>query len=133
MAKESRTREVEQVNELIARSESLWLARDLDGYMALHDKQVVLLWPNQAAPIVGAKAARSWYENVLGRLEYLEMHHEKEETEVAGSWAFTWGRSSGAAIQKANGERSEFRVKYLYILRKQADSSWAIYRLISSF
>jgi ketosteroid isomerase-like protein len=129
---ESRTSEVKRINELIARSEPLFLARDLDAYVALHDEQVVLLWPNQAAPIVGAEAARSWYEDVLGRLEYLEMHQDIEETEVAGFWAFAWGLSSAVAIVKASGERIEYGVKYLYILRKQADGSWAFYRMIFS-
>jgi ketosteroid isomerase-like protein len=133
MAKESRTSEVERIGELIARSERLWLARDLDAYMALHDDQVVLLWPNRAAPIIGAKAARSWYEDVLGRIEYIEVHHDIRETEVAGPWAFMWSLNSGAAIVKASGERSEFRVKSLYILCRQADGPWRIARLIMSF
>jgi ketosteroid isomerase-like protein len=92
----------------------------------------VLLWPSQA-PIVGTEATYSWYQSVLERLEYLEMHQATEEIEVAGSWAFTWGLGSGVTIQRSSGERSEFRVKYLHVLRKQVNGSWAFYRVIMNF
>jgi ketosteroid isomerase-like protein len=132
MTKKSRTGEAGLIDELIAQSERLWLARDLDAYIKLHDDQAILLWPDEA-PIIGAEAVRSWYQGVLERLEYLEMSHDTKEIEVAGSWAFTWGFGSAATIRKASGERSEFRVKLVYILRKQADGSWAFYRVIMNF
>ena len=132
MTNGSNVREVEAVRELIARSERLWLARNLDAYVALYDGAVVMLWPNQA-PIVGKEATRSCYEGMLERLEYLEMRHDIEEIEVAGSWAFVWGFGSGTTIAKASGERREFKTKFLNILRKQADGSWAYCRTCMSF
>ena len=129
MTKESRTGEVERIKQFVARSERLWLAPDLDAYMALHDDQAILLWPDQD-PIVGSQAIRSWLQGILERLEYREMHHDIKEIEVAGSWAFVWGFGSGVTIVKANGERNEFGVKLVYILRKQADGLWAFYRMI---
>jgi ketosteroid isomerase-like protein len=132
MTKESGTGKVELIKDLIVQSERVWLARDLDAYMALHDDQVVLLWPDQA-PIIGREATHWWYHGILERLEYLEMRHDIEEIEVAGSWAFAWGFSSGVSRVKVSGERNEYSLKFVYILRKQTDGSWAFYRVIFNF
>ena len=132
MTKESRTDEVELIKDLLAESERLWLARELDAYVQLHDSQAILLWPDQG-PIMGSEAIRLWYQGILERLEYLEMRQDIEEIEVVGSWAFLWGFGSAATIAKATGDRSEFRSKLVYILRKQADGSWAFYRVMMNF
>jgi len=132
VTKESGTGEVERIKDLIAESERLWLARDLDGYVGLWDSQALFLWPDQD-PIVGREAIRSWHQGLLDQVEYREMHHDIKETEVAGSWAFAWGFGSGSTIRKASGERREFRIKLVYILRKQADGSWAFYRTMINY
>ena len=129
---ESRPSEIELINDLTARSERYLISGDLDAYMTLFDDGIVTLTPSEV-PIVGIEATRSYYQGLFEQSNFLEVVHDTKETEVAGALAFTWGIGSGVTMPKAAGEQSTFRVKYLHILRKQTDGSWAYYRTMNNF
>ena len=122
--------DTEAIERLLADAESAVLAGDLDGYLALVDDQAVKLWPG-LAPVVGKAAIRKLYsEHVLGDLDWLAMRHIPQELQIAGDWAYTWGRAEGLIRDKATGKESGGSTNYLQIVRKHPDGSWRIWRSI---
>ncbi len=55
-----------------------------------------------------------------------------EEVMVEGGLAFLRGTGTGQATPRGGGEPSPIRSKYIWILKRQFDGSWKLWRLISN-
>ena len=123
---------IEKVKQVERDSEIAILEDNLEKYMTLYDNDAVAMWPD-VPPLVGREAIRKSYENnIFSKLTYLEMTHLTEEVEIAGQWAFAWGKSIVVVRPKAGGNQIRVSHKYINILRIQPDGSWKYWRVISN-
>ena len=88
------------IGDLLAQSETIFVAGDLNFAMALLDDDFVALWPGME-PVTGREAIKAHYrDNVFGRWNYIAHTHDTRQLEVAGPWAFWWGYGEGVVEPK---------------------------------
>lgn len=105
---------------------------DIDGYLSILDPEIELL-PTDAPPIVGKEAYRAMLEGVFATDTFRIDVLDTSAVEVAGDWA--WSRYDYVIHRTPIGTDQTFssRRKYLDILRRQDDGSWAVYKHIWNY
>lgn len=87
----------------------------------------VLMPPGRDA-IVGREAVRDHYGRLLGNVD-MAIEAESLETVIAGDWAIDRGVTRGRVTTRGGGDR-RLNDRYLMLLRRDANGSWKISRLI---
>jgi len=103
-------------------------AGNLERVLALYTDDVILMPPGGDI-IRGKPAAREHYRNIFQHTE-LDLTFVSEETQAVGDWAFDRGTTRGRAVPRSGGTATPIDDKYLMILKRQADGTWRIARLI---
>ena len=108
-----------------------WAAGDAGAVADSYAEDAVLLPQNQP-PIVGKTAIRSGYETFLQEFR-IEGNSEVLELEVGGDWAFMRGTYTTRVTPKKGGPPiEEDRGNWLWIVKRQPDGSWKIFRAIGA-
>jgi len=95
---------------------------DLDSYISLFVDDAVWMPPGDIT-IIGKEEIRNWFNFDL--FSY-QMAISVDEVQVSGDWAFIRDNWKGTGTQKESGETSEFDMKSIVIVERQADGSWKI-------
>jgi uncharacterized protein (TIGR02246 family) len=103
-------------------------AGDAAALAALWDENGVLLPPN--APAAQGSAAIQGFYSGMFEQNTVEVSSTSDETVAAGEWAFGRGAFSLKITPKAGGDAMQDSGKYVVIIRRQADNSWKVARLI---
>ena len=103
-------------------------AMDVDRIASLYEEDAVNLPPNGPA-VQGRVAIKERYRSGFAQAK-LELSFISEETHVGGEWAFDRGITKGRNVWRNGDPPTEFEHKYVMLLRRQADGSWKIARLI---
>ncbi|HUE89883.1 MAG TPA: SgcJ/EcaC family oxidoreductase [Vicinamibacterales bacterium] len=103
-------------------------ARDLEGKMRLFTADAVLLPPG-SQPVVGEQAIRVWHEAAWKQNKY-ECSGIVDEVQVLGEWGFARGTFSGVLTPASGGAPIRDSGKFINIVRRQADGSWRLARVI---
>ena len=129
-APEARQADIAAVRRMLNAIVSADNARDLNAVMALYADDAVLLPPDENA-VVGKEAIRPRYQSLFNEFNPdLSISHDEIITD--GDWVFVRGRTGGRVISRKGGATSPVNDKYLMILRRQADGTWRIARLMWS-
>ena len=115
------------VEELFDTYSSVNMKKDTDGYMALWDENGVKMVPNSPA-IKGKSAIEELKRKKNNNPDDLTMEIIVEDSQVAGEFGFAHGTFSVSVKPKGGGDTKSIAGNYLTIFKKQADSSWKIYR-----
>ncbi len=108
-----------------------WAAGDATAIAEFYAEDATL-FPQDQLPIVGKAAIRSGYENIFKQFS-VSGGSEVLELEVAGDWAFMRGSYTTAVVPKEGGAPiEEDRGNWLWIVKRQADGSWKIFRAIGA-
>lgn len=118
----------EAIQALVSRIESCYDAGDVDCLMGLYGDDAMALQPGQPA-IVGPEAMRAAAEEAFAGATY-DLSLTTEEVVVPGDWAFARGSYTILITPTGEGDAVEDRGKWLLILERQDDGSWAISRSI---
>jgi uncharacterized protein (TIGR02246 family) len=84
----------------------------------------VLMFPDQPA-IEGKQAIQAALEDYF-KQNAAKITHTPLETQVAGDWAYERGNITETVTPKS-GKTVEKSLKYLVILKRQADGSWKVH------
>jgi uncharacterized protein (TIGR02246 family) len=118
-----------KIDELHHRDMTASMARDFETLVSLMDEDMILI-PSRGEPLRGKKAVaeslKAYLELTADR-RVTEYVHEFEEVEIAGDWAFEWGRYRGTTV-RPDGPSLRETGKIFRILKKQADGSWKVFR-----
>ncbi len=120
--------DITAIRDLFDRYDSTATAGLAEEWMSLFSDDIIWMVPNQAA-LVGKEAV---WGRVRPLFSDLNMEHVSgvDEVRVAGDWAYVLGTYTFRVTPKAGGETTEEVGKLLYILGRQADSSWRITRAV---
>ena len=104
-------------------------AGDLDGILALWAEEAVWIAQDEE-PLRGKEAISSAYDDpTFGNAEFTIT---PEETRVAANWAAEWGTYS-LAWTDADGATQTIEGRYAALDKQEADGTWKIARLNTSF
>lgn len=103
-------------------------AMDVDRIASLYEEDAINLPPNGPA-VQGRAAIKERYRSGFAQAK-LELSFISEETHVGGDCAFDRGITKGRNVWRNGDPPTEFEHKYVMLLRRQADRSWKIARLI---
>ena len=117
--------EAEAVEEQWRRVIATFEDGDVDAFMALTTKDVVLMPPG-GSTLSGREAARPLMEDFFGTFAIEIERLSMEEIVVAGEWAFVRDTYVSSLTPKSGGETVRARGKNVWILRRQADGSWKV-------
>ncbi len=128
----TRAGDVEAIRRLVGPEwAAAWTAGDATAIAGFYAEDAVLLPQNQL-PIVGKTAIRSSYETLLEQFS-VRGGSEVVELEVGGDWAFMRGTYTITVAPKNGGAPIETdRGNWLWIVKRQADGSWKIFRAIGA-
>jgi uncharacterized protein (TIGR02246 family) len=102
------------------------LTRDLEGLTALWDDDGVLLQPGQS-PIIGKTVFREFLKQNLAKsasTKVLKYAPEIRDVHVEGDVAYEWGFFDSTVMSSDNEQPTNFRARFVRILRRQPDGSW---------
>ncbi|MFQ5928998.1 MAG: YybH family protein [Acidobacteriota bacterium] len=118
------------INQLRSDYEAAYNAQDAAGVAGLYTAGAVLSLPNQE-PTSGRDAIQSNLQATFDQFE-AKLSISSEELQVAGDWAFDAGTGTQTFTPKEEGEAIEAHSSYIAVLKRQADGSWKIARLVVS-
>jgi uncharacterized protein (TIGR02246 family) len=91
-----------------------------------------VLFPNNSPPIIGKEAIKSGFQSFFEKAS-VKGSSEIVELEVAGDWGYMRGTYTTKVIPKAaGGSAEEDRGSWLWIVRRQPDGSWKIFRAMGA-
>jgi uncharacterized protein (TIGR02246 family) len=127
-----RSEDVEAIRSLVGPEwAAAWAAGDASVIAEFYTEDAVLLPQNQL-PIIGKTAIRSGYETFLKQYS-VRGSSEIVELEVGGDWAFMRGTYTTTVIPKKGGPPiEEDRGNWLWIVKRQTDGLWKIFRAIGA-
>ena len=106
---------------------------DAAAMAAAYADDAIMMDPNQAA-IEGKQAIQAAYEarskESAGKVAFTATFTPLE-TQVAGDWAYDRGNYT-VTITPKSGKPMEESAKYLFIVKRQPDGAWRVYRDISN-
>ena len=105
-------------------------ARDLNAVMSLYADDAVLLPPDEKV-VIGKDLIRPRYQSLFDEFNP-ELSISHDEVIIDGDWTFIRGMTNGRMAPRNGGAARIVNDKYLMILRRQADGSWRIARLMWS-
>ena len=105
-------------------------AKEVERLMSLLADDIVMMHPNRPA-IIGLAANRV---DLLSAFEkfHVDQTVVSDEIVVSGEWAFDRSRATTTLTPAAGGAPVTVRSKAITILRRQADGSWKIARVIGN-
>ena len=107
-----------------------WNRSDVEALLSLCADDIVLMPQGQPA-VIGKNAIRPMYQSLFK--EYtVKGEGEVVEVGVSGDLGYFWNSYSLTATSKAGGERIISEGKSIFIVRRQADHTWKIARLIDN-
>lgn len=105
---------------------------DLKRWLGTLTDDVVLLPPDQPR-IDGKDAVRLWAkDNFFDRFQMM-LTHGFDELDVVGPMAFVHGRFALPLTPKSAGSSTQMTGKFIYLLRREADGSWRLARVIWNY
>ncbi len=107
-----------------------WIDGDLDVLVGSLADEPVLLPQNQPA-VVGRESIRRMYRALLDSVA-IACEWEVMEVEASGDWGYFWSTYKLAATPRDAGAKIESEGKLLVIVKRRADGSWKIARLIDN-
>ncbi len=107
-----------------------WITGDTEAILSLFAEDPVLMPQNQPA-VTGKNAIRFLYESVF-REYFIQGGGEIVEIVASGDWGYFWSTYTLTATCKTGGEPIMDRGKSIFIVKRQADRSWRISRLITN-
>lgn len=105
-------------------------AKDVERLMSLLTDDVVMMHPNRAA-IIGRAANRADLQAAFERF-HVDQTVVSDEVVVAGEWAFDRSRATTVLTPVSGSTTVTVQSKAITILRRQADGSWKIARVIGN-
>jgi uncharacterized protein (TIGR02246 family) len=105
-------------------------AGDVERIISHYADDAISLPPNDGA-VIGKEAIAARYKAGFAKFK-MEVTLSSDETQVCGDWAFNRGITKGRLVWHDGSASTLLNDKYLMILRKQADDSWKITRLMWS-
>jgi uncharacterized protein (TIGR02246 family) len=105
-------------------------AGDVDQIISFYADDAITMPPNDNI-VIGKAAIAARYKAGFAKFK-MEVSLSSDELEVCGDWAFNRGKTSGRLIWHDGSKPTSLNDKYLMILRRQADKSWKIARLMWS-
>ena len=118
-----------EIEELHRRDREASLKRDLETLISLMDDGIMLI-PPRGEPRRGLPGVADDLEKYFERTKegkIIEYVQDFKEVEVLGDVAFDWGDFRGAESSPDGAVVSQ-RMRFMRILKRQADGSWKIYR-----
>jgi uncharacterized protein (TIGR02246 family) len=108
------------------------LTRDLEALTALWDDDGVLLQPGQC-PIIGKTAFREFLKQTLAQFasaKVLKYAPEIRDVQVEGDIAYEWGFFDSTVRSSDHEQPTNFRARFVRIIRRQPDGSWRFSRVM---
>ncbi len=102
--------------------------KDLEKFLSYSLDDVVALGPGEPA-VVGKQAVREWYRVFYASFD-IDMRHKPLETASFGDVVITRGDSTGRMRSVRGGDSIEVNDKYLFVLKRQADGSLKVWRVM---
>ena len=103
-------------------------AADLEAVLDSYTVDAVLIPPGRQH-ISGNQAIREHYSGLLAA-NRLEIQLEITEAESSGTLGFVVGRTIGAAITLADGDRTAIYDDFIALVRRDSDGAWRIHHLL---
>ena len=107
-----------------------WLNSDIEGLLALFTNDPVLM-PQGQRVVKGKAAIRSLYEAFFAAYT-VTGECKLEDIEVSGDLGYFWVNYTLTATPKGEGKVIKDDSKSIFILRRQAESTWKIARLMDN-
>jgi uncharacterized protein (TIGR02246 family) len=107
-----------------------WDRGDTEALLSLYTDDPVLMPQGQPA-VFGKDAIRSLYRSLFEACS-IKGDGKFVEAEVSGDLGYFWTRYTLTATPRAGGDPVRGEGKSLFIVRRQADNSWKIARLIDN-
>jgi uncharacterized protein (TIGR02246 family) len=106
-------------------------AKDINRLISLLTDDIIMMHPNRPA-VMGKDANRT---DLLAALEKFNIDQTvvSDEVAVAEEWAFDRSRATTTLTPVSGGNAITVRSKSVTILRRQADGSWRIARVIGNW
>jgi uncharacterized protein (TIGR02246 family) len=120
----------EKIQQLLDRLMAADNASDVDQIMSFYADDAMTMPPNDHI-VIGKAAIAARYKAGFAKFK-MEVSLTSDELEICGDWAFNRGKTNGRLIWHDGGNPTPLNDKYLMILRRQADKSWKIARLMWS-
>jgi uncharacterized protein (TIGR02246 family) len=108
------------------------LMRDVDALTALWDDDGVLLQPGQS-PVIGKTAFVEFLKQnfaTSASLKVLKYAPEIRDIQVEGDIAYEWGIFNSTVRSSDLEQPTNFRARFVRILRRQPDGSWRFSRVM---
>jgi uncharacterized protein (TIGR02246 family) len=122
--------DITAIRQLAADWRQGWIDGDVAFVLSLYTNDPVLMPSGQPA-VFGIDAIRPMYEVAMGAVD-LDSRYEIRDIEVSGDLGYFWCTYTLMATPKEGGETFEVDGKYLCIVKRQADDTWKIARLIDN-
>ncbi len=107
-----------------------WNRGDAEALLSLYARKPVLL-PQGHPAVAGRKTIRSLYQSLFK--EFIVKGRGKVvEIEVSGDLGYFWSSYTLTALPKAGGRKIKGKGKSIFIVKRQADNSWKIARVIDN-
>ena len=102
------------------------IAGDFDAWLSSFTEDAIVMVPNLPA-LNGKQAIRQWNAPIF---EQFHLHEEsdKREIKVAGDWAYIRAHWTWTLTPKGGGEVVRDTGNSIWILHRQSDGSWKIFR-----
>ncbi len=107
-----------------------WDRGDTEALLSLYADDPVLMPQGQPA-VVGKEAIRALYQALFAEVT-VKGDGEVVEAEASGDLGYFWNSYTLTATPKTSGEQIKSEGKSVFILKRQADSSWKVWRLIDN-
>jgi uncharacterized protein (TIGR02246 family) len=125
-AKRDAAADTAAITALNNQSAAAFNANDAAAVAATFTDDAIMMPENQAA-VEGRAAIQAWYAAMF---KYdVKSADTPLEIQVAGDWAYERGNGTVTATPKS-GKPITISLKYLRVIKRQADGSWKGYRLI---
>lgn len=115
---------IKAVSELHHRYAAAFNSNDAAAVATFYTEEAVLMLPGIPA-IQGRQAIQAMFEEYF-KQNAVKIKHTPLDTQVVGDWAYERGNIR-EAITPRSGQPLEKSLKYLAILKRQADGAWKIH------
>ena len=117
--------DVAAVRAVIAEEVRAANAGDVEGLLALHTDDIVMVPPNEPA-VEGASAVRDWEQSLMDEFSVAGLSYSDEEIVIAGDIALHYFAFQWTVTPKAGGDPLMERGHGVHVLHRQADGSWKL-------
>jgi uncharacterized protein (TIGR02246 family) len=126
-------KEIAAIQNLFKRDLAATLSQDQTALAELWTDDAVRLGPG--ALDIGKEAIRATngrFKAANPGLRVISYVPEMKDLTIAGDYAFYWGYFTASYVGSAGGEEKRMRAKVLFVLRKQPNGSWKVFRGMST-